>query len=148
MSKARLLDKVYFVPVRRSPFKSKGPEAPAQDRLAMLKAALKGKPYLKISDCELRRPSPSYTIQTVRYFRKKFPKAQFFLLMGQDAMRHFGKWKNAREIRTECGLLSHKRFSGISSSAIRARVRAGKSLKGLVAKSVEAYIRRKGLYQA
>ena len=148
MRKSQSLQKIYFVPVRRSPFKSKEPMARAQDRLSMLRLTLRGKPFFKISDCELRRSAPSYTVHTVRFFRKKFPRAGFFILMGRDALKHFRKWKDSGEIRKQCGLLPHARFGGISSSRVRARARAGRSLKGLVAAPVERFIRRKGLYGA
>ena len=148
MLRSQSLQRIYFVPVRRSPFKSKAPVASAKDRLAMLRLTLRGNPKLKISDCELCRPSPSYTVHTVRYFRKKFPRAGFFLLMGKDALKRFGKWKNAAEMRKECRLLTHARFGGISSSGVRSRAAAGRSLKGLVAGPVERFIRGKGLYGA
>ena len=148
MLKSSSLQKIYFVPVRRSPFKSKAPSASAAHRLSMLRLALRGKPRMEISRCELRRPPPSYTAHTVKFFRKKFPRAELFLVMGRDALRHFGKWRNAAEIRKECGLLPHARIGGISSTDIRARAQSGRGLKGLVHPAVERFVRRKGLYRA
>lgn len=148
MLKSKALQRIYFVPVKRSPFKSRAPAANAKDRLTMLRLALRKNPALKISECELRRPSPSYTAHTVKFFRKRFPRAQFYLLMGQDALKHFRKWKNPREIQKECRLLPHARIGGISSSKIRVRAASGRSLKGLVPGKVERYIVWKGLYGA
>jgi len=146
--KLKSLQRIYFIPVKRSPFKSLGPQASAQDRLSMLRLALGKNPVFKISSCELRRSAPSYTIHTVRFFRKKFPRAELFLLMAADAMKHFGKWKNSVEIRKECRFLSSKRIGRISSRDIRSRAAFGQSLKGWVPGKVESYILRKGLYGA
>lgn len=148
MLKSKSIQRIYFIPVKRSPFKSRAPSASAKDRLAMLRLALRGNPALKISGCELGRSSPSYTVHTVKFFRRRFPGAQFYLLLGRDALKHFGKWKNPVEIRKECRLLPHARIGGISSSKIRARAASGRSLKGLAPGQVERYIVRQGLYGA
>jgi len=147
MLKAHSLARVYFVPVKRSPFKSSSPLASAKDRLAMLNLALAGHPAFMVSSCELQRPAPSYTAHTVRFFRQKFPGAELCLMMGKDALRQFGKWKNSDFIRKECRLISIPRIGGISSSKIRARLASGRALpKKNLPGTVERYALKRKIY--
>ena|SRR3989338_3120702 len=145
--KTHSLNRFYFIPVRRSPFKSVAPSASAQDRLAMLRLAVDSMRAIKISRFELERPAPSYTIHTVRFFRRKFPKAEIFLVMGRDTLRHIRRWRNLREILKQTKLLSHERIGGISSAEIRARLGSGRDVTGLIPEKVKKYIRRRRLYR-
>ncbi len=140
------LARVYFVPVKRSPFKTIAPVASAKDRLALLRLALAGNPKLKISKFELGRPAPSFTVDTVRHFRKKFPGAELFLIMGEDARRRFRQWKNWQEIEKDSKLIRLGRIGGISSSKIRSNISAGKNINKMVSPKVEAVLRRKNIY--
>ena len=144
--RAHALDRLFFVPVKRSPFKSAAPIAPAKDRLAMLRLAAGGMRGVQVSRCELNRPAPSYTIHTVKFFRKKFPKAELFLVMGKDARNRFKRWRSWREILRECRLAAAPRIGKFSSTAIRARLSRGERAAGLVPKKVERYIRLNRLY--
>ena len=148
MLKSHALARIYFVPVKRSPFKTVPPRASAKDRLAMLNLAIGDNPCFLTSSCELDRPAPSYTIHTIKYFKKRFPGAEIFLLMGIDSLKHLGKWKNSAEIRKLCRIRTCPRIGGISSSKVRARLAKGGSVSRLIPGKVERWIRRKGIYQA
>lgn len=144
--KSHSLNLIYFVPVARSPFKRARPAASGKDRLAMLRAAIRGKGRFRISDCELKRPALSYTIDTVKFFQRKFPGSDLFLLMGKDALRNFKKWRSWRKILKQTGQISHGRLGGISSTKIRARLRKGQAAGAWVPPGVENYIRNRRLY--
>lgn len=90
---------VVFVPAKSPRWKE--PSASAEDRLNMLRLAIQedGSPSFFISDCELKREGDTtYSIDTVRYFQKKYPKYELFLLIGADEVNQFPKWHEAKEI--------------------------------------------------
>ena len=92
-----------FIPARRSPHKTIGPCADAEARLAMIRLAIAGHEGFSVSDCELHRPEPSYTIDTVRYFRDQFgPQAQLVWLVGADAIKDLEKWYRIDELLEMC----------------------------------------------
>ena len=92
------LDLVLLVPARISPFK-KGRPTPARHRLAMVRTAAGKIPWLKVATLELRRPAPSYTVDTLKVLKKRFSKgSELHLLIGADSAKHFHKWKSYKEI--------------------------------------------------
>jgi nicotinate-nucleotide adenylyltransferase len=160
------LGQVVFVPSKRSPLKSGEPLLPAGLRLKLLRSALRGKPYFQISLCEIRRRGVSFTIDTLRFFRKKLgPKHELFFLAGADTLDTLSKWKSLDRILRLCrfvvmtrpGYKLKKVLEGIqtlefdaldiSASDIRRRLRKGESLKGLVPRPVENFLRRDKLSQ-
>ena len=132
------LERLLVVPARRSPFKGARPVA-ARHRLAMLRLAFRGIPKARISPMELRRPAPSYTVDTLRALRRRHPKAEIVLLVGTDAARDFSKWHRASGIRRLASLAVFPRRIRVSSTGIR---KGGAGLPAAVA----AYARRHGLY--
>ena len=160
------LDAVLFVPARRSPFKKDGP-TPARHRLAMLKLALRGFRRAAIDSCELRRPGLSYTVDTLRAFRRRWPEAEFFLLIGADSLPDFPRWRRAGEIRRLAVPVVFPRpghplprhlpagVRGLplrphpaASRALRAALAGGKSPQTGCPKAVLAYALRHRLYRA
>lgn len=171
-------DRLFFIPARRSPHKSEGPFASGQARLTMIRLAIAGRDRFETSDCELRRPPPSYTLDTVRHFRQVFgSSAEFFWLVGADAANDLGRWYHIDELLDACRLcimhrggmpsprldhlikpLGAQRVAQLErhmlatprieadSTAIRARLAAGKSVEDLLPPAVLDYIRRERLY--
>ena len=93
------LDKVYFVPAKISPFKKHQRITSASLRLKMVRLATKGISWAEVSDVELKRTGVSYSINTVRFFQKKFcGGACLYIVMGADAFNSFPKWREAKEI--------------------------------------------------
>ncbi len=92
------LDRVYFVPANRNPLKSAAVLLPAALRLRLLRIALRPYPPLLVSDCELRRKGLSFTVDTLEYFRKKFPGSTLYFLCGADTPRGLARWKNPEKI--------------------------------------------------
>jgi nicotinate-nucleotide adenylyltransferase len=98
-------DELVFVPAQRSPHKRLLPQASASDRLAMIKLAIADEKSMSVSDCELRREAPSYTIDTVRYFRSLYgPEAGLYWLVGADMLEDLPRWHRIDELLDECSL--------------------------------------------
>ncbi|NLK42613.1 MAG: nicotinate (nicotinamide) nucleotide adenylyltransferase [Planctomycetes bacterium] len=96
-------DRLFFIPVRRSPHKTQPPAASGQDRLAMIRLAIKDREGFAVSDCELRRPEPSYTLDTILHFRERFgPEAELYWLVGADAVQSLERWHRIEEILEQC----------------------------------------------
>jgi nicotinate-nucleotide adenylyltransferase len=92
------LERVVLIPAAVPPHKGRGAMAAAADRLRMIELAVAGAPGLAVSDVELRRAGPSYTIDTVRHFQERVPDADIALIMGLDAFLEIDTWKSFREI--------------------------------------------------
>ncbi len=88
------LEKIFFIPSATPPHKSITHLAPAKVRYEMVKQSLTSYENLLVSDKELNRKGPSYTIDTINAFKKEYPKdTEFFLLMGSDAFLDITTWK-------------------------------------------------------
>jgi nicotinate-nucleotide adenylyltransferase len=152
--------KVIFIPAATSPFNAP-PLASAEARLQMLRAALAGGTVFEIDECELQRPSPSYTVETIEGLREKYSTAQLFLLIGDDNLAGLPRWRRFEELREMVTLvvlpraktevaheyLSVKRRIDISATEIRERIRSGQSIRYFVPQAVEQMIEAQGLYQ-
>ena len=91
------LDSMCFIPSGQPPHRG-APSASAEQRLAMLKAALAGEPRFQVDERELRRAAPSYTLDTVAELRREHPQDQLVLVLGLDAFLGFTGWHHWREI--------------------------------------------------
>jgi nicotinate-nucleotide adenylyltransferase len=87
------LDRVLFIPSASPPHKGGRAVAPARDRLAMVRGAVAGNPGFAVSSMELERPGRSYTVDTLRELRARLPDTRLVLLVGLDAFREIGTWK-------------------------------------------------------
>jgi nicotinate-nucleotide adenylyltransferase len=95
------LSRVLFVPNRRPPHKASASVASAEGRLHMVKVAVEGNRRFAVSDFELRREGPSYTLDTLRYFGKYFGNGtDLFFLIGADAFAEIGTWHEAAAVLT------------------------------------------------
>jgi nicotinate-nucleotide adenylyltransferase len=154
------LEKVIFVPAAVSPFKG-APVAGAETRLAMLRAAIDGEPEFVLDDCELRRPPPSYAIDTVEDIRQREGDAEFYYLIGDDNVPDLARWHRFSELQKMVRFVvlnrtgtqsphSHvtvPRRIDISATEIRKRVASGQSIRYLVPTAVEEIIRQGNLYR-
>ena len=160
------LDRLFFIPAAQSPLKPERVPAPAELRLRMLRLALAGETKCEVDDQEIRRGGPSYTIDTVRAFRERYPKATLFYIIGADHVPLLPKWRSADELAALVEFLVVPRPGdppvsakppfrvqslvgtpfAVSSSQIRARVRAGLPIQHLVPPAVGEAIRNSGLY--
>ena len=88
------LDQIWFVVTPHSPFKKKSTLLDNYHRLEMVYLATKDYDKLKPSDIEFNLPQPNYTINTLTYLKEKHPRYEFSLIMGEDNLKGFHKWKN------------------------------------------------------
>jgi nicotinate-nucleotide adenylyltransferase len=154
------LDKVIFIPAAVSPFKT-APVASGEIRLSMLRAAIEGETIFSLDDCELHRPPPSFTIDTVNEIRKRETNSEIYCLIGDDNVRELPKWHRFEELKKivrfvvldRTGGAAHHGYSiigrriDISATGIRKRVASGQSIRYFVPQAVEEIIRREKLYQ-
>lgn len=92
------LDQVWLVVTPQNPLKNKATLLPDYHRLAIVRIAIEENSNLKASDIEFNLPRPSYTSETLAYIKEKHPDHNFSLIMGEDNLRTFHKWKNNEEI--------------------------------------------------
>jgi len=155
------LDKVILVPAAISPLKEAAPVASGKVRLAMLQAAIKGEPEFEVDECELLRPPPSYTIDTVEKIRQRECDAAISCLIGEDNVEQLQRWHRFAELEkmvrfvvldrsgkqpSHSYQLIHRRID-ISATEIRRRVAQNESIRYLVPDSVEEIIHREKVYR-
>ena len=88
------LKQVWFVVSPQNPLKNKASLLKDYHRLAIVRIAIEDNPKLLASDIEFHLPIPSYTTNTLAYVKEKYPNNEFLLIMGEDNLRSFHKWKN------------------------------------------------------
>ncbi len=163
------LKKVIFVPSANPPHKKNSLVSSAEDRLRMTQIAIKDNPFFILSDLELKREGKSYTVDTLNEFKKLYPSSELFLLLGSDVLDEIESWKEPDKIFQEVKVVialrpgldkidqknkfAQKSLSvpinglDISSTQIREKVRAGKSIRYLVPPGIEEFIQVKSLYK-
>lgn len=93
------LDQISLIPAALPPHKAPGQVAKADDRLAMINLAVADFSGFTVSDVELNRSGPSYTIDTIRYFKQSLGEdARIYLIMGLDAFIEIHTWKSHQEL--------------------------------------------------
>lgn len=166
-------DEVWFVVSPQNPFKEKKTLLQDYHRLRLVEEAIEGNPKLKASNIEFSLPQPSYTIDTLTYIKEKHPKVNFSIIMGEDNLKSFHKWKNheiilrdyniivyprvnvAEDLKTETEILNHKNVTllknipvmDISASFIRNNIKKGNSIRYLVTDRVLKYIDEMNFYK-
>ena len=160
------LDRLYFIPAAQSPFKPETTLTPAPERLRLLRLALAGRTNYELDDQEIKRGGVSYAIDTVRDYARRFPGAQLHWLIGGDHVAPLRSWREPEELARLVEFLAIPRPGqpdavfppgfrghaltgfplGVSSSQIRARVKAGLPIDSLVPATVAEAIRNYRLY--
>jgi nicotinate-nucleotide adenylyltransferase len=98
-------DKLFFIPAKRSPHKEDFPSASEADRVSMIRLAIGEQQRFAVSDFELKRPAPSYTIDTVFEFKKEYGDlTEIFWLIGADMIKELDKWHRVGELIDACNL--------------------------------------------
>jgi nicotinate-nucleotide adenylyltransferase len=160
------LSRLFFIPAAQSPFKPERKPTPPNERLRLLRLALGGKSWCEIDEQEIQRGGVSYTIDTARNYHDRFPDAEIFYLIGTDHVAQLSKWRESAELARLLQFVVIPRPGeadtpfpapfrgrllkgfplGVSSSQIRARVKAGASIDHLVPAAVAEAIRNNRLY--
>ena len=165
------LEQVWLMPNARPPHRAL-PVAGAADRMRMVELAVAGQPGVVASRLEIERGGTSYTIDTIRELRTRFPGQRFELLLGSDAAAQLGGWHDASAVVREGGFVIfnrpgtsltpgeiedlgfdmnrtrvvHIESAPIAAHELRDRIRAGLRIDDLVPPNVVAYIREHHLY--
>ena len=167
------LEKVIFVPSANPPHKTEQKITDAEQRYLMATLATISNPKFSVSKIEIKRDGLSYTIDTVREFKKIYPNHKLFFITGTDAIMEIFDWKEPQDLLQEADFIAASRpgyslgnieekISGtykeeihllkipglaISSTNIRHRVKEGRPIRYQLPESVENYIRQKNLYR-
>jgi len=150
------LDRILWIPTGAPPYRE-APVASAEDRVAMLKLALKGEPKYQIDERELAPGASGYTVDTLRALKAQYPREEFTLLIGADQYEKFREWREPDEVARLAQLAVFPR-PGFSARGARVvamppmkiagtELRKKEKLAGLVPPAVANYIERKGLYR-
>lgn len=123
LCEALALDEVRFVPARHPPHKPEQDLAPAKHRYVMTQLAIRGNPRFAVSDIELNRPGPSYTVDTLETLRQEAgPSATFFLLLGSETFLDFLSWRAPQRVAALARLVVVPRTgSGFDPEGIQAQ---------------------------
>ena len=160
------LDEIFFVPAAQSPFKPESKPAPAAIRMQLLRLALAGKANFEVDEQEIRRGGVSFTVDTLRDYAKRFPGADLVYLIGADNAAKLNEWREPAELARLAEFVAIPRPGGamasfpkpfrgrtlkgfpfgVSSSEIRARVKAGLTIENLVPSAVAEAIRNAKIY--
>jgi nicotinate-nucleotide adenylyltransferase len=162
------IDRLWMIVSPQNPFKKKANLLSEYNRLRMAELGIGDNIRMQASNIEFHLPKPSYTIDTLTYLRDKYPDYTFSLIMGQDNLLYFHKWKNYEAIlkyykvfvyprgndtpKTE--LDDHPNVSffkapllDISATYIRETIRSDKSIRYLVPEAVREYLEEIRGYQ-
>lgn len=122
------LDRILFIPASVPPHKAYAGMAPAAMRYEMVRLAIEGNPDFTLSDSELRRDGPSYTVETLQELRRSFPsEVTFFLLIGEDNVQELPTWYHPEEIFDFCTMLvvSRSLMADRSGGVVDGRYKGG-----------------------
>ena len=168
------LDRVTLIPARIPPHKAVEDEPGAEHRLELCRLAIQGdEERLDVSDLEIARDGPSYTVDTLEELHSRTPDHELFLIVGGDIAAGLPDWHRSEQVLSLATLAVAKRRGtswvavaealatlpggertrffrmpriGISSTMLRQRVHAGQSIRYYVPDAVESYIDRNRLY--
>lgn len=164
----QIVDEVWVIITPQNPLKPSNTLINDNLRLQMARLALEGRKGIVVSDVEIHLPKPSYTIDTLRFLQSQYPLYSFCLLIGQDNVSIFDKWKSYRQILhdfrvlvyprnvatttehlkyPEMQLLTDAPTVDISSTDIRSRVKSGLPITGLLPDAVAGFIAEHRLYK-
>ena len=163
------LDQVWFVVTPHSPFKKKSSLLDNHHRYQMVDRAVEDYPNLRASDIEFNLPQPNYTINTLVYLEEKYPDYEFALIMGEDNLNSFHKWKNYEGILERHHIYVYPRiFEGqrethfdnhpkihkvegaimeLSSTFIRNAIKEGKNIRPMLPEHVWSYLDEMNFYK-
>jgi len=163
------LDQVWFVVTPLSPFKKKASLLDNHQRLEMVYRATKDYDKLRPSDIEFGLKQPNYTIDTLTYLGEKFKEHEFCLIMGEDNLKSFHKWKNFELILKNHHIYVYPRISNgkietqfdahlkihhidapimeLSSTFIRRSIKAGKNIRPMLPEHVWEYVDEMNFYK-
>ncbi len=163
------LEQIWMVVTPHNPLKQKSTLLDDYHRLHLVRLATEDYPKIKPSDIEFKLPQPNYTVHTLAHLMEKYPQHEFSLIMGEDNLKSFHKWKNyeyilehhdiyiyprvSEEAEKE-GLRGHHRIHPvaapiveISSTFVREQIKAKKNIRPLLPNLVWEYVDHNNFYK-
>jgi nicotinate-nucleotide adenylyltransferase len=165
---AARLDRVLFIPTATPPHKKLEGGVSAAHRLKMVRLAIAGDDRFAADDLEIRRGGKSYSVDTLTELKRRYPRADFYFIVGADSLSELQLWRDARRLVKLCRFIAVRRPGfhgrparlpglryqwleahpcGVASREIRARTGRGQSIRYLVPEAVARYIQKQKLYQ-
>lgn len=161
------LDEVWFVVTPHNPHKKKSTLLDDRQRLHMVNLAIGEHYKLRVSDVEFGLPQPSYTATTLAYLEESHPDHSFHLIMGEDNLESFPRWRNHEAILEEHDLYVYPRINSdggqlkdhpkvhitgapiieIASTDIRQAIKEGKDVSFMLPEAVWTYIDQELFYR-
>lgn len=163
------LDEVWFVVTPRSPHKQKQSLLDNHHRYELVYMAVEDYPKLRASDIEFKLSQPNYTVHTLAHISEKYPDKEFCLIMGEDNLKSFHKWKNYETILEHHNLYVYPRIGGgkvknqfrdhpkvhrvdapviqISATLIREGIKQNKNVAPMLPQGVWKYIDEMNFYR-
>lgn len=160
------LNKIWFIVSPQNPLKNTNDLLDDTIRLKLVRLAIKNNNKFKASDIEFKLSKPSYTINTLKYLKSKYKTKDFVLIVGEDNLDSFEKWKDYREILNDYELYVYPRTNSkanknlnfqnihkinaplieISSTYIRENIKLNKSIRYLLPEVVRKEIEKNNYY--
>lgn len=170
------LDKILVMPTKNPQYRTISSDISEKDRCQMISLAIEDNPHLQLSYEELNREGATYTVDTLSIMKEKCSEQDIYFIMGADSLFHLETWKSADKILSLCHIIAAPRISqstseiesqidylmakyedadihllntpnlDISSHGIRKRIRGEQTIRYLLPKNVEDYIRTHKLY--
>ena len=163
------LDEVWLVVTPHNPHKKKNSLLDDIHRLAMVRIAVEDYPKLKASSIEFDLPQPNFTVNTLAHLEEKYPEYEFCLIMGEDNLKSFHKWKNYEVIleryaiyiyprisegRVESRFMDHPAITlveapimELSSTFIRNAIKKNKNIRPMLPDAVWKYLDEMNFYR-
>lgn len=163
------LNEVWWIPNATPPHKPEANLVAVRHRLEMTRRAVAPHADFEVCEIEVQREGVSYTVETVRALQEQYPDTDFALIIGSDSLDSFGEWHRPDEIAERVPLIVYKRPGAIeavaeprfanhvryvaapvmevSGTEVRARCRAGRSIRYLVPDPVRSYVETHDLYR-
>jgi nicotinate-nucleotide adenylyltransferase len=104
------LDRIWFVLSPQNPFKPRASLLAFHHRAELLRLAIGDDHRLQVCEVEKHLPLPSYTVNTVRLLKERYPHTPFYLIMGADNALSFGRWREAEWLAEHCDFLVYPRL--------------------------------------
>lgn len=157
------LEEIWFMPNKEPPHKEKTELVSDEDRLKLIHLAIDDHPRFRLETIELDRTGPSYTYDTMKLLKERYPDVEFYFIIGADMIEYLPKWYKISELIRLVNFVGVGRpcFEmetpypiiyadvpefAVSSSMIRERIKNGRTIRYLVPESVRRYIEEKKLY--
>ncbi|MEC3605932.1 nicotinate-nucleotide adenylyltransferase [Bacillus glycinifermentans] len=158
------LDEIWFMPNQIPPHKQENSFSESHHRVEMLKIAISGKERFKLETIELERNGPSYTFDTIRLLKERYPDNQFYFIIGADMVEYLPKWSNIDKLVGEIQFVGVKRPGfqidtpyplvfvdvpefEVSSSLLRERIKKHQPTDYLLPDEVKVYVKENRLYE-